>query len=153
MAVWPVFLVNTNVARPPVSPVGLEYVAEALIEAGVPVRALDLTFESDWKARLRGEFEQYEPLAVGLSVRNTDDCCCASRKSFLPWIREVVLEVRRLADSPIFLGGGGFSVGPEGVLSFTGADLAITVDGGAAQVALARPMGEGQNCGRLLNTD
>ena len=30
-----ILLINTNVARPPVNPVGLEYVGEALIEAGV----------------------------------------------------------------------------------------------------------------------
>ena len=32
----PFVLVNTNVARPPVSPLGLEYVGQALVEDGVP---------------------------------------------------------------------------------------------------------------------
>lgn len=48
----PILLINTNVTRPLVSPVGLEYVGEALIEAGLPVRLLDLSFESDWRALL-----------------------------------------------------------------------------------------------------
>ena len=43
-------LINTNVARPPVSPVGLEYVGEVLVRAKVPVQVLDLAFETDWKA-------------------------------------------------------------------------------------------------------
>ena len=51
----PILLINTNIARPPVSPVGLEYVGEALVEAGVPVGVLDLSFESDWKASLQRE--------------------------------------------------------------------------------------------------
>ena len=30
-------LVNTNVLKPPVSPVGLEYVGQSLVDAGIPV--------------------------------------------------------------------------------------------------------------------
>ena len=79
-----ILLVNTNITKPPVSPVGLEYVGESLIHVGLPVRVLDLSFEADWKAALRRELEHAGFLAVGLSVRNTDDCSFSSRKSFLP---------------------------------------------------------------------
>ena len=72
-------LSNTNVARPPVSPVGLEYVGESLIKAGIPVGILDLSFEADWKLSLQRELKYAEPLSVGLSVRSTDDCCFESR--------------------------------------------------------------------------
>ena len=48
-------LINTNVTQPPVSPVGLEYVGEALVRAKVPVQVLDLALESDWKAALAKE--------------------------------------------------------------------------------------------------
>ncbi len=72
-----ILLINSNVVRPPVSPVGLEYVAEALIEAGVLVQVLDLSFKPDWKASLQSELKDEEPVAVGLSVRNTDDCSFA----------------------------------------------------------------------------
>jgi hypothetical protein len=44
MKVQPFLLINTNVARPPVSPVGLEYVGEALAEAKLLVQVLDLAF-------------------------------------------------------------------------------------------------------------
>ena len=81
-----VLLVNTNVARPLVSPVGLEYVGEALVAAGLSVRILDLSFETDWEVALQKELGDYEPLVLGLSVRNTDDCSFVSMKSYLPWI-------------------------------------------------------------------
>jgi len=55
-------LINTNVARPPVSPVGLEYVGEALVRAKVPVQVLDLAFETDWKAALVRALKDGEPL-------------------------------------------------------------------------------------------
>ena len=93
-----IILINTNIAQPPVSPVGLEYVGEALIDAAVPVRVLDLSFETYWKASLRRELKHDGPLVVGLSVRNTDDCSFTSRKTFLPWISNVVMELRKLTE-------------------------------------------------------
>ncbi len=132
-----VLLINTNVARPPVSPVGLEYVGEALTQAALPVHVLDLSFETDWKSAVRSELRDHEPLLVGLPVRNTDDCSFASRKSFLPWIADVVTEVRKLTRAPIFLGGTGFSTMPEAVLQATHADAGVEGDGEAALLALA----------------
>ncbi len=132
-----ILLINTNVVRPPVSPVGLEYVAEALIEAGLPVQVLDLAFETDWKASLQTELASGELLAVGVSVRNTDDCSFLSGTSFLPWIRDVVNDVKKLTDAPVFLGGVGFSTLPEAVLRATQADGGIEGDGEQAMLALA----------------
>jgi radical SAM superfamily enzyme YgiQ (UPF0313 family) len=131
-------LINTNVLRPPVSPVGLEYVGEALVEAGTPVQVLDLSFEADWRAALRKQLSNQEPLFIGLPVRNTDDCSFATKKSFLPWIREVVAETRKLSEAFIVLGGAGFSVMPEAVLETIGADAGIAGDGEEAAIALTR---------------
>jgi hypothetical protein len=146
-----VLLINTNVARPPVSPVGLEYVGEALIEGGVSVQVLDLSFETDWEAALQREFKHDEPLLVGLSVRNTDDSSFASRKSFLPWIGDVVTEVRKLSEAPIFLGGTGFSTMPEAVLQATQADGGVEGDGEGSLLALAQSLAKGKNFARLPN--
>jgi len=75
-------------------------------------------------------------MAVGLSVRNTDDCSFASGKSFLPWISEVVAEVKKFTAAPVFLGGIGFSILPEATLQATRADFGIEGDGEEALVAL-----------------
>ena len=109
-------LINTNVSKPPVSPVGTEYVGETLVEAGVSVRLLDFSFVADWKAALARELEE-EPVLVGLTVRNMDDCSFATRKSFLPWIVEIVTELRQLTKAFILLGGVGYSIMPEAILS------------------------------------
>ena len=146
-----ILLINTNVARPPVSPIGLEYVAEALIKAGLLVQALDLAFETDWKASLKRELSGDEPLLVGISVRNTDDCSFASRKSFLPWLREVVSEVKKLTGVPVFLGGVGFSTLPEAVLKATQADGGIEGDGEEAMLALASSLTRGEDFRHLPN--
>jgi radical SAM superfamily enzyme YgiQ (UPF0313 family) len=133
-----VVLINANVLQPPVSPVGLEYVAESVMRAGLPLRVVDLAFEKDWRACLRRELKADEVLFIGVSVRNTDDCSFISGKSFLPWIHEVVTEVKKHTDAPVFLGGVGFSVMPDIVVQATGADGGIAGDGEDAVVALAQ---------------
>lgn len=147
----PVLLVNTNVARPPVSPVGLEYVGETLVDAGVSVQILDLSFEADWKAALQRQLKGEAPLVVGLTVRNTDDCSFVSRKSFLPWIHDVVTELRKLTDALVFLGGGGFSIMPELALKATQADGGIHGDGEETMLALARCLIKGEDFTHLPN--
>ena len=147
----PVLLINTNVARPPVSPVGLEYVGEALIEAGIPVQVLDLSFETNWKTSLQRQLANDEPLLVGVSVRNTDDCSFLSRKSFLPWINEVIVAIKNLTTAPVFLGGAGFSTMPEEVLRTTQADGGIEGDGEETLVALARALAKGKDTTHLPN--
>jgi hypothetical protein len=146
-----VLLINTNIARPPVSPVGLEYVAQALIEAGMSPQVQDLSFVTDWKAALQRAFKDCEPLLVGLSVRNTDDCSFASRKSFLPLIGDVVSEVRKHTAAPVFLGGTGFSTMPEAALQATQADGGVEGDGEEALLALARCLAKGEDFRRLPN--
>ncbi len=146
-----ILLINTNVARPPVSPVGLEYVGEALLHGGVSVQVLDLSFETDWKAALKRELESDEPLAVGLSVRNTDDCSFSSRESFLPWIRDVVAEVKRLNQAYVILGGVGFSVMPAVVLRFTKADAGVAGDGEEIMLALVKRLMDREDLANLPN--
>jgi hypothetical protein len=147
----PVLLINTNTVKPPVSPIGLEYVAEAATNAGVLIRVLDFSFEADWKTALKRELQDYEPLLAGLTVRNTDDCSFASGRSFLPWIREVVSKTRELTEAPIFLGGVGFSVMPETVLRATHADGGIEGDGEEALIALSRALDRGEDFAHLPN--
>ena len=143
----PFLLVNSNVSRPPVSPVGLEYTGEALRQAGFRVEVLDLAWEDDWQQAL--EHMPPDPLAVGLSLRNTDDCSFATRHSFLPWIAKLVAEIRRRTPAPVVLGGVGFSVDPQGSIRATGADLGIEGDGEGAAVLLARTLEGGQDPSRI----
>ena len=146
-----VLLINTNVVRPPVSPVGLEYVAESLAEAGVPLQILDLPFETDWQVSLKKTLSTGEPLLVGISVRNTDDCSFLSGLSFLPWLSEVVNEVRKLTAAPVFLGGVGFSTLPETVLRTVQADGGIAGDGEEALLTLVNSLAKGEDYHHVPN--
>ena len=85
-----VLLVNTNLMKPPVAPIGLDYLADSIRAAGHEPRLLDLCFSA-----VAGSFE---PDVIGVSVRNTDDCYFASGAFFLPGIREVVASLRRASE-------------------------------------------------------
>ena len=146
-----VVLVNANTLRPPVSPVGLEYVAEALMRAEIPVRIIDLVFEPDWRIAIERELKAGEPLLVGISLRNTDDCSFISGKSFLPWMRELVVEVKKHTGAPVFLGGVGFSIMPDAAVLATGADGGINGDGEDTIVWLARALLSGESYDSLPN--
>ncbi len=78
-----VALVNTNRIKPPIAPIGLDYVAEALNFAGHHVEVLDLCWEDDCDCAIEKFFDKKEFLLIGVTLRNTDDCVFTSRQSFL----------------------------------------------------------------------
>lgn len=138
-------LVNTNGIRPPIAPIGLEYVAEALSAAGHSVEVLDLCWEPSWEAAVERFFSGKEFGLVGLSIRNTDDCSFSSRESFLPGHAGITKSVREHSGAPVVLGGVGFSIMPEEVLERCGADIGVWGDGEFALADLATRMEEKRN--------
>jgi radical SAM superfamily enzyme YgiQ (UPF0313 family) len=140
-----VALVNTNRMQPPVGPVGLDYVAEALHAAGHQVDLLDLCWEQDTAAAVERFFCGARYGAVGVTLRNTDDCGYLNPQSFLPEFAGVVSAIRARTDAPVVLGGVGFSVMPEQVLDFTGAELGIWGDGEFALPELASRWERGED--------
>lgn len=132
-----VLLVNPNRVRPPIAPIGIEYLADALERQGVGARALDLAWsasvEDDVSAALRDR-----PALVALSLRNLDDASAASRVSFLPAHAEVLAAIRRHTDAPVVLGGVGFSIAPAAALAALGVDLGVRGEGEEALALLAR---------------
>lgn len=132
-------LVNTNRMRPPVAPVGLDYLADSVRAAGHEPTLLDLCLSTDIEADVEAACRQ-APDVIGCTVRNTDDCFYASGVSFLPVIADTVARLRTCTDAPIVLGGVGFSVMPEAVIEATGADFGIAGEGEEAFVGLLRAL-------------
>ncbi len=124
-----VALINTNRMQPPVAPIALDYVAEALHSAGHAIELLDLCWEEDPDAAIRRFFKDARFGLIGMTLRNTDDCAFTSGQSFLPGFVELVQAVRENSDAPIVVGGVGFSVMPERVLELSGADFGIWGEG------------------------
>ncbi len=124
-----VLLINPNRVQPPVAPLALDSIGEALHAQGIRVRVADLCGaafsgahppESYWRGLEIGKVD-----AVLLTIRNMDDAYYFSRAPFLPSFRDLVHAVRGAFRKPVILGGCGFSIAPEAILEFLGADLGI----------------------------
>ncbi|HIC89607.1 MAG TPA: radical SAM protein, partial [Anaerolineae bacterium] len=124
-----VALVNTNRIQPPIAPIGLEYVAEALNAAGHRVEVIDLCWPDDWDSAIASFLNRTSPDLLGVTLRNTDDCAFTSRQSFLGEFADMVNSIRKHTDALIVLGGVGFSVMPEQVLELCEADAGVWGDG------------------------
>ena len=138
-----VALVNTNRLRPAVAPVGLDYAADVLQAQGMDVQLVDLCFEQDWKEAVRCSLGESEPVLVGLTLRNTDDCYLASGRDFVSEFAQVVGCVKQHSAAPVVVGGSGYSVCPEAILTASGADYGITGDGEVALAVLASELARG----------
>jgi hypothetical protein len=138
-----VLLVNPNRVKPPIAPLALDYLAEALQAAGLPWAVCDLCFSDTPAETLQQVLLADGPLLVAVSLRNTDDCYCATQHSFIPDLQQLVTAIRRHSDAPIVLGGSGYSVAPEGVLHRAAADFGIVGDGERPLVELAKTLLDG----------
>jgi len=129
--------VNTEMIRNmPVLPLGMACVAAATQKAGHEVKMVNLTEQQDFRAVLKKAVKGFDPEIIGISVRNIDDQVMESPKFFLEPVKTLVAECRGLSDSPIILGGAGYSIFPKSTLTYTGADMGIHGEGEAAFVML-----------------
>jgi len=139
-----VALINTNRIQPPIAPIGLEYVAEALGGAGHDVEILDLCWAEEPASAIAGFFKGPDFGLVGVTLRNTDDCAFTSRQSFLDAFAGMVHTIGAHTSALLVLGGVGFSVMPERVLARCEADAGIWGEGEFAMVALADRLARGE---------
>jgi len=107
-------LVSANQERSPdpVAPLGVCYVATAAAQAGHDVRVLDLCFSEDVEADVAAAVAAHRPEAIGISLRNVDNCAYPDTVSYLPHYRRVVDACRAVSPAPIVLGGSAFTTMP-----------------------------------------
>jgi radical SAM superfamily enzyme YgiQ (UPF0313 family) len=132
-----VALVNTNRIKPPIAPIGLEYVAETLNAAGHHVQVLDLCWEDENGSAIANFSGRRNFELIGVTLRNTDDCAFTSRQSFVGEFAEIVNTIRNHTEALIVLGGVGFSVMPEQILELCEADAGLWGDGEFGLLQLA----------------
>lgn len=131
-------LINTNRMSPPIAPIGLEYVASAAEQAGIPVDILDLGLVSEPEQALTDYFATHAPALVGLSFRNIDDCFWPSCQFFGDTLKDMVRSIKTKCDAPVVGGGTGFSLFPRQLVDHAHLDFGIHGDGEAALVSLYR---------------
>jgi len=133
-----VLLISANTERINVTPLplGLACVAAATRRAGHDVRLLDLMTQEDPQSRIREAIETSSPGVIGISVRNIDDQIRRGGRFLLEEVRRVVRCCRDFSRAPLVLGGAGYSIFPESVLAYLGADMGIRGEGETAFPAL-----------------
>lgn len=130
---------NTETEPYPVYPLGMALVAAALRDRGHEVRQADrLRMRNGESAPLHEEIRAFAPQVAGISLRNIDnvDSFTAEEHWHLENLRLLVMELRALTQSPIVLGGPGYSLLPEAILEYCGADYGISGAGEEAFCAL-----------------
>ena len=136
MATRQILLINTNTARPPIAPLGLDYVADDLRQAGFEPTLLDLAWQPDPHQAVADALTGAAPLAVGLTIRNTDTCFLLAPQPYLRQFRDLVGCIRRHTDAPIVAGGCGFSIFGQPLCRYLDLDYGIQGDGEKAFAAL-----------------
>lgn len=138
---------NTSTTPYPVYPLGMATVAGALAARGHSVRQFDCLAASDAAADLTRELTGFQPEIVGVSLRNIDDLdSCSDGGSWcLDRVRELLLRIRGCCAVPVVVGGPAFSLMPERMLAYLGADYGIVGEGEAAFPSLVAALERGES--------
>ena len=133
-----VLLISANQERSPdpVAPLGVCYVATATERAGHDVRVLDLCFSVDTDADIAAAVAAHRPEAVGLSLRNVDNCAYPDTVSYLPHYRRVVRALRETTPAPLVVGGSAFTTMPAHYLDALDVPYGVVGEGEASFPAL-----------------
>jgi radical SAM superfamily enzyme YgiQ (UPF0313 family) len=121
-----------------VAPLGIAYIAGAARADGHDVALLDLCFSQDIAAEIAHAVRRSSPDLIGVSIRNVDNLTYPASVSYLDEIREAVAVLRAQSSAPMVLGGPGFSIFPERLLSLLGVEFGVIGDGEEAFCLLAR---------------
>lgn len=120
---------NTEMLNMPVLPLGLACVAAATEAAGYPVKTVNLLAKEDAAFAVKNAISEHEPDVIGISVRNIDDQDMEEPRFMLEPVKKIIDHCRRFSDAAIVLGGAGYSIFPQGVLEWLGADMGIQGEG------------------------
>jgi len=125
---------------PAIGPIGLDYIAASVQQAGIDVEVLDLGLSDEPVKAMKEYFAQRNPELVGLSFRNADDCFWPSADWFVPGLESTVKTIKSMTDAPIVVGGVGFSIFARSIYEYTDIDFGICGDGESAIVALVKQL-------------
>jgi radical SAM superfamily enzyme YgiQ (UPF0313 family) len=120
----------------PAFPLGLAYIASALMRHGHEVRVLDLCFAGDPEHSIAADIAGFRPEVIGISLRNIDDVAWPKKHSYLRDYQSAIRAVRRHTSVPIVLGGSGFTIMPREFMKALGADYGIVGEGEKAFLEL-----------------
>jgi lipid biosynthesis B12-binding/radical SAM protein len=152
-----ILLISSNTARDPypVYPLGMAVLASALAAKGHGVRQYDFLVTNQSERLLQKTLSEFEPDYVGISLRNIDnvDSFTSEDAWYLSSDRRLVELVRQASAATIILGGPAFSLLPEEILDYLGADYGVIGEGEEALGDLIDSVEKGHPVPNIVNGD
>lgn len=144
---------NTEEEPYPVFPLGMAVVAQALIKAGHHVKQIDFLSRAYDDAALNAVIRSFVPDAVGISLRNIDnvDSLTPDGHWSLNRVRHIVTVIRAACPAPILMGGAGFSLMPDAILDYCGADFGFIGEGERTVCSALAALERGERPPRLTH--
>lgn len=146
-----ILLVSSNVTLEPypVYPLGLSVIAAALAADGHQVEQFDFLACGESEDLLAQRVAAFAPEYVCVSIRNLDNCDSLSETGYPAVARRVVELIRTGCRAPVIIGGAAFSIMPEELLAYTGADYGVVGEGESLVCKLVRELSQGKAPARI----
>jgi len=141
-----ILMISANVATSPypVFPLGMGMVTAALKNHGHEVWQYDFLQNGMSLAKLREMIQSVSPGVIGISIRNVDNVNLVREERYLETVESIVQTVHENSAAPVILGGSGFSMLPEPVLSKTRGDYGIAGEGEKAMLEFVSTIERGE---------
>ncbi len=118
---------NTHVVPYPVYPLGLDYVAGALLKDEHQVQIADLNIlDQDSLAEL---IKDFAPAIIGISLRNVDNTEIGNPLFFIEKQKELIAWLRTASEATIVCGGAGFTILARDIFNKIQPDYGIVGEG------------------------
>ncbi|MFZ1613775.1 MAG: lipid biosynthesis B12-binding/radical SAM protein [Holophaga sp.] len=150
-----ILLVSSNITTDPfpVYPLGMAVVASALAGAGHTVDQFDFLMAGESEEAFRDRITTFAPDFVCMSLRNLDNCDSLTATAYPVVAKRLVEVVRETRPVPVIIGGSAFSILPEELLAFTGADYGVVGEGERLVCQLVADLAEGRTSVRILRNE
>lgn len=141
-----IMLISVNRERMPypVFPLGLAYIAGALKGKGHRMEVMDLCFSKEVSLDLYQTLHRFQPGLIGISLRNLDNLTYPTSVSYLKEVEEVIKICRQVTSSPLVIGGSGYSLAPQNLLSHFDIDFGIIGEGEEIFLQLVEALEQGK---------
>ncbi len=143
--------INPIKIRPIVGPLAIDYLSNVLQQAGFKIDIIDNAFSSNLKKSIKEYLTRHAPMAIGITVRNTDDCYFQSRTFFIDEIKDLITYLKSIKSPPIILGGVGFSIMPEAIMDYCKVDFGVKGDGEDALLSFLNALKTQQDISTIPN--
>jgi lipid biosynthesis B12-binding/radical SAM protein len=150
-----ILLISSNTARDPypVYPLGMAVLASALAAKGHRVCQYDSLVTNQSERLLRKLLSEFEPDYVGISLRNIDtvDSFTSEEAWHLSSDKRLVELIRQVSSATVILGGSAFSLLPDEILDYLGADYGVIGEGERVLCDLIDSIEKGHAAPNIIN--